>query len=337
MRVAQEEPLRRPQPGLGQRGRDQLGLGAALGRPRPARAAGCPRRPTRRRSAAGSASRPRPAAPSAPGCGSLAGPDRVVQRLALEQHLAGGRRAPAPSASGPAWSCREPDSPTSASISPRRTVEVDAVQRARRRARCGSTNSTLTPRASSSGPSVIASAVAHGSTRPGCTPPAGRAAPSTSGGSAVACTRRRARGQRGANGAAGRQLARVGRVAGQAGRARSARPGRRSAGTPRTAPRVGVQRVAEHLVGGARSRPRGRRTSPATRSQTSASTDRSWLIIISPTPSSRTRSESRSRICACTITSSAVVGSSATISCGRQASAIAIITRCFWPPESWCG
>jgi hypothetical protein len=32
-----------------------------------------------------------------------------------------------------------------------------------------------------------------------------------------------------------------------------------------------------------------------------------------------------------------VVGSSAISSAGRQASAIAIITRCRIPPESWCG
>ena len=37
------------------------------------------------------------------------------------------------------------------------------------------------------------------------------------------------------------------------------------------------------------------------------------------------------------VTSSAVVGSSAISSLGSQASAIAIITRCCWPPESWCG
>ena len=37
------------------------------------------------------------------------------------------------------------------------------------------------------------------------------------------------------------------------------------------------------------------------------------------------------------VTSSAVVGSSAISSLGSQASAIAIITRCCWPPESSCG
>ena len=43
------------------------------------------------------------------------------------------------------------------------------------------------------------------------------------------------------------------------------------------------------------------------------------------------------RICACTVTSSAVVGSSAISRSGSFASAMAIITRWRWPPESWCG
>ena len=46
---------------------------------------------------------------------------------------------------------------------------------------------------------------------------------------------------------------------------------------------------------------------------------------------------SRSRICFCTVTSSAVVGSSAMSSSGLQESAIAMTTRCRMPPESSCG
>jgi hypothetical protein len=46
---------------------------------------------------------------------------------------------------------------------------------------------------------------------------------------------------------------------------------------------------------------------------------------------------SSSRICACTVTSSAVVGSSAISSSGSLASAMAIITRWRWPPDSSCG
>ncbi len=41
----------------------------------------------------------------------------------------------------------------------------------------------------------------------------------------------------------------------------------------------------------------------------------------------------RSRICFWIVTSSAVVGSSAISSLGSQAIAIAIITRCCWPPD----
>ena len=37
------------------------------------------------------------------------------------------------------------------------------------------------------------------------------------------------------------------------------------------------------------------------------------------------------------VTSSAVVGSSAMMRSGSHMSAIAIITRCRSPPESWCG
>ena len=48
-------------------------------------------------------------------------------------------------------------------------------------------------------------------------------------------------------------------------------------------------------------------------------------------------SASSFRICACTVTSSAVVGSSAMRRSGSLASAMAIITRWRWPPESWCG
>ena len=46
---------------------------------------------------------------------------------------------------------------------------------------------------------------------------------------------------------------------------------------------------------------------------------------------------SRFRIWACTVTSSAVVGSSANSSFGPQARAIAIVTRWRMPPDSSCG
>ena len=42
-------------------------------------------------------------------------------------------------------------------------------------------------------------------------------------------------------------------------------------------------------------------------------------------------------ICACTVTSSAVVGSSAITMSGSSDSAMAIMTRWRMPPENWCG
>ena len=54
-------------------------------------------------------------------------------------------------------------------------------------------------------------------------------------------------------------------------------------------------------------------------------------------PSRDWRSSSSARICACTVTSSAVVGSSAISNLGSLASAIAIITRWRMPPENSCG
>ena len=57
-------------------------------------------------------------------------------------------------------------------------------------------------------------------------------------------------------------------------------------------------------------------------------------MMISATPSRRVSAFISSRICAWMVTSSAVVGSSAMISFGSQASAMAIITRCRMPPEN---
>ena len=73
------------------------------------------------------------------------------------------------------------------------------------------------------------------------------------------------------------------------------------------------------------SRPRSRRSRrPRARSCVMNSTD-IWCCFCS--------SAMRSRICFWIVTSSAVVGSSAISSFGSQAIAIAIITRCCWPPD----
>ena len=74
-----------------------------------------------------------------------------------------------------------------------------------------------------------------------------------------------------------------------------------------------------------------------TRSAISATTPMSWVIRMSAVPNSRCSVRISSRIWACTVTSSAVVGSSAISTFGLQASAMAIITRWRMPPESSCG
>ncbi len=68
-----------------------------------------------------------------------------------------------------------------------------------------------------------------------------------------------------------------------------------------------------------------------------ATSPRSWLIIRMAVPLAAQSSAIRSMISACTVTSSAVVGSSAISSSGPQASAMAIMTLWRMPPESWCG
>ncbi len=64
---------------------------------------------------------------------------------------------------------------------------------------------------------------------------------------------------------------------------------------------------------------------------------RSCVISSTAMPISFCNSSSSRRICACVVTSSAVVGSSAISRSGSLASAIAIMTRWRWPPDSWCG
>ena len=65
-----------------------------------------------------------------------------------------------------------------------------------------------------------------------------------------------------------------------------------------------------------------------------ATTPRSWVISSMAMLSLACRSRSSCRICAWMVTSSAVVGSSAISSAGRQISAMAIIARWRMPPDS---
>ena len=74
-----------------------------------------------------------------------------------------------------------------------------------------------------------------------------------------------------------------------------------------------------------------------TESQLCAMTPRSCVMRMEEEPISAWRSLRRDRICACTVTSRAVVGSSAMMSSGWQARAMAMTTRWRMPPESWWG
>ncbi len=75
----------------------------------------------------------------------------------------------------------------------------------------------------------------------------------------------------------------------------------------------------------------------ATRSAVSAMTPMSWVTSITAVPRSRPSFLISEMICACTETSSAVVGSSATMKSGSAHSASAITTRWRMPPENSCG
>ena len=94
-----------------------------------------------------------------------------------------------------------------------------------------------------------------------------------------------------------------------------------------------VLRIGEHLARPARPRRCARAASPRRSSAILRTMPRSWVMNSIAMPCLACRSFSSSRICACTVTSSAVVGSSAMNRSGRLASAMAIITRWRWPPE----
>ena len=74
-----------------------------------------------------------------------------------------------------------------------------------------------------------------------------------------------------------------------------------------------------------------------TSSQISATIPRSWVIINIEVLYLSRRPFIISSTCAWIVTSRAVVGSSAIRSSGLHASAMAMTTRCFIPPENWCG
>ena len=73
------------------------------------------------------------------------------------------------------------------------------------------------------------------------------------------------------------------------------------------------------------------------RSAILATTARSCETYTIAIPSSSRSRISSVRIRSWVSTSRPVVGSSSTATGGSQTDAIAIVTRCCWPPESWCG
>ena len=147
------------------------------------------------------------------------------------------------------------------------------------------------------------------------------------------CTRLWAWGHRGAKAQPGGRPQHVRRRAGDRDQPRRARA---PAGTP-SRPRV---YGCEHSRNSDSTSPRST-ARPAymtcTRSTTRATTPRSWVISTIAVLSSCWMRCITSRIWACTVTSSAVVGSSAMSTSGSLAIAMAIITRWRMPPENSCG
>ena len=104
-----------------------------------------------------------------------------------------------------------------------------------------------------------------------------------------------------------------------------------------TAPACKGAAACGRVRGLGRFRQSGRVYITATSSAISATTPRSCVISNTAMPTSRWSRAISSRICAWTVTSRAVVGSSAINSIGSHARAIAIMTRWRIPPESSCG
>ena len=336
VRVAPEVPLGRAQAGTGQRVGHQRRLVAR-------RPCGCaaPRRPPRRSCGAGSTRRTDPGRSSAPGAGTCRRPtSRAADRRAVEHDRALAESARGRGSSGSTWSCRNPT--RRRAPGPRR----DARRGRRRRRRAPA------PRR----PPNVTCSVADDERSVGCRagqPTVARRAQSSNGLTCTHAARRpalaahqldvdrsalvdravAARVER----ATRRQVGRIGRIAGEPAAGSCATPGRRSSGTPAPAP---------GCTGAA-----GRRTPPCWAllddppgvhdrqppARRSVSTDRSWVMNSIARPWSRCSSASSSSTWACTITSSAVVGSSAMSSLGSHASASAISTRWRCPPDSWCG
>ena len=229
----------------------------------------------------------------------------------------------------------QPDSPTSATISPRPTARSTPSTRPGEQTAAGPEGASTRPD-SPPAPTPGSRALSH------------RGADVHAGGRCCRTRPARSRdvdgpahldgsGQRGWNGQPLGQVARPRRVAGQPARGEPRRRVTDRGERRRQRARVRVPRADRAPRRTGPPRRSGRRTS---RRPGRRSAEHGQVVADDDEPEAAGRARarsSRSSTCACTITSSAVVGSSATISRGSQASAIAIITRCFWPPESWCG
>ena len=317
----------------------------------------CGRRAARRRcrrpSCAGRATRRDPGRRSASRGASCAAPRRasVGELLALEAHRAARSASAAAARSSPVVDLPEPDSPTRPSVSPARDLEADAVDRLARgrpSARRASPRWTgnrfvrsVDPEQRAVGRShrdrLAAGARARSRVR--------RAHPVAGPDLAqLAAARRRSRRRVRRTGSAARSGS---RRAGRRGPA--AGPGSRSA-APRGRPRpraAAARRAAPPCTdapGWSNSSRTGRLLDDLARvhdgdvvgdlgddAHVVGDQDHRHLVLAARS------SSSRSRICAWTVTSSAVVGSSAISSFGLHESAIAIITRWRMPPENRCG
>ena len=129
---------------------------------------------------------------------------------------------------------------------------------------------------------------------------------------------RRAPRRRSADGSGSRAADRQAMAAGPGSRAaaRAAAP-RPAASRSGLGCRDAAARRSSAALGG-RARRSGRRTSRRSHRRSRATTPRSWVIRMIASPARSRRSRSRRRICACTVTSRAVVGSSAISSSGGR-------------------
>ena len=223
-----------------------------------------------------------------------------------------------------------PDSPTRPTTSPR-SIDSETSSTARRTLPRPASKSLRRPCTSSTEESV---------TRPpprgrrgGSRPPRGRAARARRAEAGCGSPRRRARSAARTRSSWPARRA-TGRARGSRPAARDRRPcaGRRRAGRACT----GCCGAANSSSTGASStvRPAYMTT---TRSATSATTPRSWVMSTIAVPRRSRSSRITSSTPAWIVTSSAVVGSSAISTAGSQATAMAIITRWRMPPDSWCG